>query len=70
MPILQESLSTFWQKTLRVREFFLILLTKLGFNLVMSTVPSHYKAFGLTFIDDDQFISFAVGSMSGQYIAS
>ena len=59
-------MSHFSRTVLTVREFYLLFLTRMGFTMITNSVPTYYKAFALTFIDDDKFITTAIGTMSGQ----
>ena len=48
-------------------EFYMLMVTRLGITIVTFIVPTYYKAFALTFIESDQFISTYIGALSGVF---
>ena len=55
-----------YQRHVAVRkEFYLLFLTRTSITIIIYTVTTYYKSFGLTFIDSDSFISNYVGTVSG-----
>ena len=55
--------SVSWKEALCRREFYLLWVTRLSVVLITQVVAAMYKAFGQTFIFDDQFLAM-VGSMA------
>ena len=47
------------------REFYLLFLTRISITVIIFTITTYYKSFGLTFIDSDSFISNYIGTVSG-----
>ena len=47
------------------REFYLLFLSRMSITVIIFTVTTYYKSFGLTFINSDSFISNYVGTLSG-----
>ena len=47
------------------REFYLLFFTRMSFVMSVFTLTTFYKAFALTFIDDDHFITTYVGTFTG-----
>ena len=63
----KEEIKTFARVVLTRWEFYLLMVTRIGINMVTFIVPTYYKAFALTFIESDQFISRYIGSLSGVF---
>lgn len=62
---LKEALKGFGSSVLTRREFYLLFITRFCFTIVTQTIPTYYKAFGLTFIQSDSFITNYIGTFSG-----
>ena len=61
--------SVSWKQALCRREFYILWVTRLSVVLITQVVAAMYKAFGQTFIYDDQFLAM-VGSISSVFNCS
>ena len=58
-----------WKEAFRCKEFYILWVTRLSVVLITQVVAAMYKAFGQTFIFDDQFLAM-VGSISAVFNCS
>ena len=58
-----------WKQALRRKEFYILWVTRLSVVLITQVVAAMYKAFGQTFIFDDQFLAM-VGSAASVFNCS
>ena len=58
-----------WKDAFRCKEFYILWVTRLSVVLITQVVAAMYKAFGQTFIFDDQFLAM-VGSISAVFNCS
>ena len=53
----KKEMSLFKEHVLKRIEFYLLFCTRFGFNIVTTSMSTYYKAFALTFIGSDVFIT-------------
>ena len=66
---IKKTLGVSWKEAFRRKEFYILWFTRLSVVLITQVVAALYKAFGTTFINDDQFLS-VVGAAASVFNCS